>query len=238
MPRQPRYFLRDIPQHIVTRGVDRQATFFSPNDYVLYKNALLKNAERYGASVHAYVLMTNHVHLLLTPARERSIPQLILGLGRDYVQRINWKYDRTGTLWQGRYKSCLVQDDLYLLACQRYIELNPVRAGMVSDPADYQYSSYHSNALGKSDPLISQHSTYKNLGSSAETRRNYYRNMFDVETDRMHVDAIRTTTNTCRVLGNSEFTKQIETVLSRRVRPAKMGRPRKKPEGREKFTPR
>ena len=227
LPRQPRYFLPGIPQHVIARGVDRQATFFAPDDYALYKNALIKNADRYGCSIHAYVLMTNHVHLLLTPDSERSIPKAIQGMGRDYVQRINRQYNRTGTLWQGRYKSCLVQDELYLLQCQRYIELNPVRAGIVPDPSDYPHSSYCHNALGQHDPVISPHGSYIELSDTDSARRQHYRGLFESELNRELIDEIRKTTNACRVLGNTTFTKQIETMLNRRVRPAKIGRPRK-----------
>jgi len=227
MPRQPRYFLPGIPQHVITRGVDRQATFFENDDYALYKDALKRNADRYGCSIHAYVLMTNHVHLLLTPDSERSIPITMQGMGRDYVQRINERYGRTGTLWQGRYKACLVQDDLYLLHCQRYIELNPVRAGMVSDPADYPHSSYRRNALGSHDPVISPHTSYIELSDTDSVRRQHYRGLFESGLNRELIDEIRKTTNACRVLGNPTFTEQIETMLNRRVRPGKMGRPRK-----------
>lgn len=229
MPRQPRYFLPHIPQHIIMRGVDRQATFFQPDDYTLYLTALDENAGKYECAEHAYVLMTNHVHLLLTPGTERSIPQMIQGLGHDYVQRINRQYQRTGTLWQGRYKACLVQDDIYLLACQRYIELNPVRAGMIPDPARYPYSSYRHNALGEDDSIVSPHKTYSALGDSRAEIRKAYRRLFESELDRKLLDNIRNTTNACRVLGNAGFTDQIEAMLNRRVRPAKMGRPCKTP---------
>ncbi|MGI9232982.1 MAG: transposase [Woeseiaceae bacterium] len=229
MPRQPRYFLPDIPQHVIVRGVDRQATFFAPDDYALFKKVLLTNASIYGAAIHAYVLMTNHVHLLLTPFEKRSIPQTLQGLGRDYVQRINRQYGRSGTLWQGRYKASLVQDDLYLLNCQRYIELNPVRAGMVTDPALYPHSSYRRNALGAEDALISPHNIYEYLGSSDLIRHNRYRGLFNEELDKELVDDIRLATNACRVLGNDAFKDQIESMLKRRVRPAKIGRPPNKP---------
>jgi len=228
MPRQPRYFLPDIPQHIVMRGVDRQATFFAPDDFVLYKASLASNAAKVGCAIHAYVLMTNHVHLLLTPASAHSIPRLIQSLGRSYVQRINRRYNRTGTLWQGRYKACLLQDDKYLLQCQRYIELNPVRAGMVPDPSDYAYGSYRYNALGESDSLITPHRIYMGLGDNGEQRRHAYRGLFESTLDRKLIDKIRNSTNACRVLGNSRFTNQIEAMLERRVRPARLGRPPKK----------
>lgn len=229
MPRQPRYFIPGMPQHVITRGVDRRAVFFSPDDYVLFKKALLANAQKYGGAVHAYVLMTNHIHLLLTPIEKRSIPQILQGLGRDFVQRINRQYGRTGTLWQARYKASLVQDDLYLLHCQRYIELNPVRAGMVSDPADYEHSSYRHNALGAEDPIVSTHAVYDDLGLNDAKRRIRYRDLFKIELERELIDDIRWATNACRVLGNDAFKDQIESMLNRRVRPAKIGRPRKIP---------
>ena len=166
MPRQRRFFIRDIPQHVVIRGINRQATFFAPDDYELFLQALANESAKANCCVHAYVLMTNHVHLLLTPLKRRSIPALIQGLGRHYVQVINRRYRRTGTLWQGRYKACLVQADRYLLACQRYIELNPVRAGMVADPLEYPHSSYRVNAFGMRSSLVSPHETYLLLGSA------------------------------------------------------------------------
>ena len=226
MPRQPRYFLPGIPQHVIVRGVDRQATFFQEDDYALFRHALLINTARHGAAVHAYVLMTNHVHLLVTPEAKHSIPQLLQGLGREFVQRINRRYGRTGTLWEGRYKASLVDDDAYLLHCQRYIELNPVRAGMVSDPGHYKHSSYRHNALGKKDPIVSPHRIYSQLGTDCARLQNY-RKLFESELDRNLIDDIRKTTNACRVLGDDKFKDQIETMLKRRVRPRPIGRPRK-----------
>jgi len=226
MPRQPRYFLPGIPQHVIVRGVDRQATFFQQDDYELFKDALSVNANRYGVAIHAYVLMTNHVHVLATPEEKRSLPQLLQGLGRDYVQRINRQYARTGTLWQGRYKASLVQEDTYLLHCQRYIELNPVRAGMVPDPGSHPYSSYHCNALGVDDPIVSPHFIYTRLGTG-QARLENYRKLFESELDRNLVDDIRKTTNACRVLGGEKFKDQVEAMLKRSVRPKPIGRPRK-----------
>ena len=134
MPRQLRYFIPNIPQHVITRGVDRRAVFFHEHDYKLYLDALRQEAAKNRCLIHAYVLMTNHVHLLVTPQYERSLPLMMQAMGRSYVQRLNERYDRTGTLWEGRYKAGLVQHNRYLLACQRYIELNPVRAGIVLAP--------------------------------------------------------------------------------------------------------
>ena len=225
MPRQPRYFLPGYAQHVILRGVDRQATFFAPQDYRLFCRVLGKAASKHGCAIHAYVLMTNHVHLLLTPDSKRALPQVIQALGRSYVQTINRRYDRTGTLWQGRYKACLVQPGGRLLQCQRYIELNPVRAGMVTDPGDYPYSSYRSNALGRTDALLTPHDTYLDLQVDPATRLNLYRQQFGTELDSNVLTTIRETTNSCLVLGNDRFKDQIERLLNRSVRPKKGGRP-------------
>lgn len=175
MPRKSRMYLGGYPCHIVQRGVDRQATFFSEGDYLFYLKCLQGAAERYGVSVHAYVLMTNHVHLLMTPDSEDSISRVMQSLGRRYVQGINRQYARTGTLWESRHKSSLIDADVYLLACYRNIELNPVRARMCLHPGDYQWSSYRANALRDADPLIIQHRLFEEVGENPQSRRNVYR---------------------------------------------------------------
>ena len=227
MPRQPRYFIPGFPQHVLTRGVDRQATFFQPRDYRLYLESLTDAAAKYGCEIHAYVLMTNHVHLLLTPSSTYSLPRMMQAMGRSYVQRLNRSYERTGTLWEGRYKASLVQYDDYLLTCYRYIELNPVRAGMVTAPGEYPYSSYSSNALGKADPLVTPHPAYLELSTDAITRRRAYRRLFEDQLDVRTLTRVRKTTNACLVLGNDGFKDQIEAMLGRSVRHGKKGRPRK-----------
>lgn len=227
MPRQPRYFIPGYPQHVIQRGVDRQATFFQPRDYHRYMTVLADAARKYACRIHAYVLMTNHTHLLITPGKQESLPRVMQMIGREYVQSTNKLYGRTGTMWEGRYKACLVQDDQYLLACQRYIELNPVRSGMVSSPGQYPYSSYRHNALGSPDALVSPHSIYLELGDTGQARRENYRNLFLDQIDSDLIDQIRTETNSCRAVGNDRFKDQVEVMLGRSVRPAKMGRPRK-----------
>jgi putative transposase len=227
MPRQPRYFLPGFPQHVIQRGVDRQAVFFGPADYELYRHALAKSAEQCHCQVHAYVLMTNHTHLLITPWTRRSLPRLMQAMGRFYVQALNKKYKRTGPLWQGRYKASLVQDDLYLLTCQRYIELNPVRAGMVIAPGEYLYSSYARNAYGTEDDLITPHPIYESLAAEQWNRQAAYRQLFSTCIGPKQLEQLRATTNACLVLGNDRFKDQIEAVLGRSVRPGRGGRPRK-----------
>lgn len=227
MPRQQRYFIPDIPQHIITRGVDRQAVFFQNSDYLLYLDALRDSATRYQCQVHAYVLMTNHVHLLVTPEHERSVPSMMQAMGRNYVQRLNARYRRTGTLWEGRYKASLVQSNRYLLACQRYIELNPVRAGMTAGPGEYPFSSYAYHAYGKTNPVITPHAMYLELAKDSSDRRKAYRSLFVDVLEESLLKRIRHNTDACSVIGNDRFKKQISAMLHREVPTGKRGRPRR-----------
>jgi putative transposase len=152
MPRRPRVHLDGVPLHIVQRGHNREPCFFADDDYLSYLHWLGEALAETRSALHAYVLMTNHVHLLLTPKNAEAVPKLIISLGRRYVQYVNRTYRRTGTLWDSRYKSSLVQAETYLLSAQRYIELNPVRAAMVADPAHYRWTSYRTNALVSKPP--------------------------------------------------------------------------------------
>jgi putative transposase len=178
MPRRPRIHLDGIPLHIVQRGHNRGACFFDDQDRHAYLGWLHEALQREYCHLHAYVLMTNHVHLLLTPERGSSVPRLIVSVGRRYVQYINHTYKRSGTLWDGRYKSFLVQAETYLLLCQRYIELNPVRAGMVSDPGGYPWSSYRANALGQANAMLSPHALFFALATDDARRGEVYRDLF------------------------------------------------------------
>ncbi len=227
MPRPPRYFIPDIPQHVIQRGVDQQAVFFESGDYKLYLRTLGKAANQYDCQIHAYVLMTNHTHLLVTPGRERSIPLVMQAIGRSYVQLLNNKYERTGTLWEGRYKASLVQSDAYLMACHKYIELNPVRAGLASTPGEYPYSSFAHNAWGICDALLTPHAVYESLAQTSDERRVAYRSLFHDSIAPDLLATIRDTTNACLVLGTDCFRDQIEAMLGRSVRHRKNGRPRK-----------
>ncbi|PTR10619.1 REP element-mobilizing transposase RayT [Nitrosospira sp. Nsp5] len=154
MPRRARLVLPNIPLHIIQRGNNRQACFFADEDYSVYLDWLAEHASKTGCQVHAYVLMTNHVHLLISADGVEAPGLLMKVLGQCYVQYVNRTYQRSGTLWEGRFRSCLIQDEIYLLACQRYIELNPVRAGMVAHPTEYRWSSYRANAQGEVDALV------------------------------------------------------------------------------------
>jgi len=227
MPRRPRLAIPGIPWHIIQRGNNRGACFYAEDDYRYYLQTLTEQAEHYGCAIHAYVLMTNHVHLLLTPSETDSASQLMKHVGQRYVQYINRTYRRTGTLWEGRFRSCLVQEENYVLTCYRYIELNPVRAGMVKEPSEYPWSSYRTNALGEANDMISPHWLYTGLGKEAATRQQAYRDLFKGQLDSRVVDTIREATNGNFALGNDQFKEEIEQMLQRRARPGIPGRPRK-----------
>ncbi len=227
MARKLRFNLAEIPQHIVQRGNNRQASFFSEDDYRFYLDCLDEASIKYGCTVHAYVLMTNHVHLLVTPRAPDSVSRTMQSVGRRYVQYVNYHYKRSGTLWEGRHKASLVQTEKYLLTCYRYIELNPVRANMVSRPDEYPWSSYRANAQGAEDRLLRAHTEYLALGTTPEERQNAYRELFYSQLDTETLGELRKAVNQGLVTGSDRFTEEIETMLDRRVRPAKRGRPLK-----------
>jgi len=164
MPRKPRFFIPGQPQHIVVRGHSREPIMTRLDDFRFMYQCLLCAMAKHGVAVHAWVLMHNHMHLLLTPPRAESLAKAMQSVGRRYARYFNRCYLRSGSLWEGRYKSALVATDDYLISCYRYIELNPVRAGMVQKPEEYPYSSYHANALGKPDKLISTHPLFPATG--------------------------------------------------------------------------
>ena len=225
MPRRARISMPGVPWHIIQRGNNRSVCFYAEEDYRLYLDHLKEQADKYGCVVHAYVLMTNHVHLLLTPEKENSAALLMKNLGQRYVQYINRTYRRSGTLWEGRFRSCLTQTEDYVLACYRYIELNPVRANMVNHPRAYPWSSYRCNAEGKASDLIIPHDQYMQLDREDENRRAAYRSLFKAHVGDID-NQIRTATNGNYVLGNSRFQEQIAHALGRRVTKSKAGRPK------------
>ena len=227
MPRKPRFILPGQPQHVIIRGVNREPIFYNDSDYRYYLTQLQAAIERHECTLHAYVLMTNHVHLLITPTAEHSIGKTIQMLGRYYVQYFNEKYGRTGTLWEGRYKSALIDTEQYLLICHRYIELNPVRASMVDHPARYPWSSYRCNAVGHANPIITFHDQYKALGKTGEERQRIYRALFKTHISEKQLDEIRQTANSEWVLGSDHFKRQIEYKLQRQVTPLPRGGDRK-----------
>jgi putative transposase len=231
MPRRARIVAAGFPMHVILRGIDRSAVFFADADYRFFLECLGTAAGDQGVAVHAYVLMTNHVHLLLTPKAAEDIPRLIIALGRRFVQYINKTYRRTGTLWDSRYKSSLIQTDTYLLRCQRYIELNPVRADMVRDPGEYPWSSYRANGLGASDPLLSSHALYLELGDAPEARQAAYRELFRTGLDDAALSELRVAIQQSQPIGSERFLQQIEQMTGQRREARPRGRPRLGPDG-------
>lgn len=227
MPRRPRLTLPNVPLHLIQRGNNRQACFIADEDCYFYLDWLGEYAGKTGACIHAYVLMTNHVHLLVSAEQGGAVGDLMKALGQRYAQYFNKTYRRSGTLWEGRYRSCLTQVETYLLACQRYIELNPVRAAMVEHPGDYRWSSYRANAQGEDNPLITPHELYQSLGHDGPTRQGAYRELFRHELEPGMVDHIRHATNGNYALGSSRFGEQIAATLKQRAVPGKAGRPKK-----------
>ena len=224
MPRLPRVTPIGIPVHIIQRGNNHQACYGSEEDMIAFTGWLKEYAKKYSVEIHAWVLMTNHVHLLCTPREHGGISQMMQSLGRKYVRYFNFQYKRTGTLWDGRYKSCLVQTERYLLEVYRYIELNPVRANMVGDPGDYAWSSYQINALGKESELCTPHTEYLQLGRTKKNRMKNYRSLFLHHVDDQLLEEIRQSTNKGMALGNERFKDELERLTGRRQSPLKVGR--------------
>ena len=227
MPRKPRFYMPGVPVHVVQRGNNRAAIFFDESDYTEYLGWLKESLARYGCRLHAYVLMTNHVHLLVSPDEKDSISKMMQYVGRRYVPYINQKYNRSGTLWEGRYKSNLIQEELYLLACMRYIELNPVRANMVRNASEYRWSSYHFNAIGQDDELVSEHKIYLSLGRDKKARVHAYRSLFQAHMPDDVTKEIRDAWHSGTPLVNDRFKEQIEKSLKTKLGYARRGRPKK-----------
>lgn len=223
MPRKPRYVLPGRPQHVIQRGNNRCPIFIADEDYGCFRHYLQKACSRHNCHIHAYVFMTNHIHLLITPNSQDSIARTMQSVGRRYVQYFNTTYQRTGTLWEGRYKSTLIDSEDYLFTCSRYIELNPVRAKRVSHPGEYQWSSYHANALGKNDSLVQPHQRYLDLDKNTSARQAAYRDLFRAHIDEKTLTEIRHATQKGWVLGNDRFKDEIEHLLKRRARPLSRG---------------
>lgn len=229
MPRRPRINTPDIPQHVVQRGINREPCFFAEEDFHCYLHWLQKSAADWHCAIHAYVLMTNHVHLLVTPNRPDGVAKMMQSIGRRYVQYINRSYKRTGTLWEGRFKSSLVQAEQYMLTCMCYIELNPVRANMVNDPAQYRWSSYRYNGLGVADERITPHPLYLALDKDAADRQATYRALFRHELDAEALADIRLALSQGQPLGSERFSEMMCAAVGVRRTHKKPGRPKAKP---------
>lgn len=227
MPRKNRVYVPEMPYHIVQRGNNREACFYCDDDYQLYLELLGDYSDRYKVSVHAYILMTNHIHLLVTPAYADSVSRMMQSLASRYAFFMNKLHKRSGTVWEGRHKSSVVDAADYLLKCYRYIELNPVRANMVSRPEEYRWSSYGVNAWGDKSNYLSHHSEYLNLGTDSEERCLAYRELFRHQLDKNDLHAIRQAAYYSHPLGDSRFVEQIERYSGKAVGYAKRGRPKK-----------
>jgi putative transposase len=224
MSRRSRLVFPDVPLHIIQRGNNRQACFSCTNDFVIYLHMLEQHAMQSACRIHAYVLMTNHVHLLLSPQDRSSASRLMKGLGQQYVQYFNRRHRRSGTLWEGRFRSCLVQDEQYFLVCQRYVELNPVRAAIVAAPGDYPWSSFQSNAFGRTGKVVSPHETYSRLGSTKAERNKNYRALFAEILPVEMVNRLRRASNGNFAFGDASFEQEMEEVAGRAVSPRLPGR--------------
>jgi putative transposase len=229
MPRRPRHYIPALPYHIVQRGNNREACFIEPENYQFYLELWSQSARLYGVKVHTYCLMTNHIHVLATPEKPESISTAMKVVGSRYAQYINLKYRRTGTLWEGRHRSSLVQSERYFLTCSRYIELNPVRAGMVRRPEEYQWSSYGVNAWGDSSWLM-PHEEYLKLGSDHQARTQAYRELFRHQVSEEDLSLMRKAAHYCQPVGDERFREQIESRYGIKAGQMKRGRPRRKGE--------
>jgi putative transposase len=233
MARLPRYVIPGQPQHIIQRGNNRQIVFKSDVDFQFFRDALVEAAGRSGLAIHAYVWMSNHIHLLATPTLEDSISKTFQSAGRKYVQYFNFTHKRSGTLWEGRYRATVVDTESYLLKLMRYIEMNPVRAGMVAHPRDYKWSSHRLHAYGEEDSntnwLIAP-DQYLSLARSDTERRVAYRSLFKTEASAEELQTIREASHKGWALGSEKFGREMEALSQRRAKPAARGRPRKSPE--------
>lgn len=227
MARLPRYFVKDVPLHIILRGNNREPIFANDEDCQFFKETLIDASQRHNLAIHAYIFMTNHVHMLASPGSEECAPKVMQSVGRRYVQYFNYRYHRTGTLWEGRYRATVVEAERYLFECMRYIELNPVRANMIRHPRDYAWSSYRANAEGKADALVTPHRLYRSLGRDESARRSAYRALVKEPLSAESLDTIRNRTNKGWALGGKRFQAKIERLAERRPGPLAKGRPKK-----------
>ncbi|MCJ8312680.1 MAG: transposase [Saccharospirillaceae bacterium] len=219
MPRQPRINIPDIAQHIIQRGNNKEPCFYNADDYAVYLAKMEEYAAKFEVEIHAFVLMPNHVHMLLTPKLESAISKFMQALGRYYVQYINRTYGRSGTLWEGRYRATVVGTDAYFLQVSRYIELNPVRSKIVLKPSDYPWSSYQHNAMDNHIDMIIAHHSYLSLGKNTGDRKFTYCHFVNLTMPTSIVNLIRNSTNKSWAIGDEAFITQIEQQLSRRLSP-------------------
>lgn len=227
MARLPRLCAPGHPHHVIQRGNNRQDVFRDADDCERYLALLSEAASNCGVAVHAYVLMTNHVHLLLTPDDDSGLSRLMQAVGRRYVLWFNKRHARTGTLWEGRFRSSVIESERYLFACSRYIELNPVRAGLVAEPADYRWSSYRHHIGLQPDSLIREHPLIWSLGNTPFERQVAYRRLFDQPGAAQEADALRAGVQGGWAVGTGAFVAAIGQQAGRRPMRSQAGRPPK-----------
>ena len=211
--RLPRIILPGVPLHIYQRGNNRGCCFRCDIDRKFYLSRLKRYSVEYKVAIHSYVLMTNHIHLLVTPESKAATASMMKALGVSYVRYFNNKYERTGTLWEGRFKASLVDSDNYFLTVSCYIEMNPVRAKMVRQPSQYKWSSFNVNGLGASTTLLKQHQVYVGLGDCQQTRLERYRALFPKGTVDEGVEAVRNALAKGAILGDEAFKSTVESQL-------------------------
>jgi putative transposase len=229
MARLPRYIIPGQPQHIIQRGNNRQAIFKTDDDYAFFRDAVIEASTKHDLAVHAYVWMTNHIHLLATPGAADSISKVFQSVGRKYVQYFNHTHKRSGTLWEGRFRATVVDSEQYLLTVMRYIELNPVRADVVAHPRDYPWSSYARNAdgaAGKNAAWLVPQREYQRLGRTSQERQGAYRQLFKASLPKDDLKAIRDSTHKGWALGGRRFIEKIEALGERRAASMGVGRPK------------
>ncbi len=225
MARLPRLTLPDYPHHVIQRGNNRQPIFASPADYQRLLDLLEENAKKFAVAIHAYVLMSNHMHLLATPQTAEGLPLMMQALGRSYVRYFNATQQRSGTLWEGRYKSTLIQSERYLLACMAYIDLNPVRAGIAARAQDYPWSS-HGHHIGlRCDRLITSHALFWELGNTPFAREAAYAEMVQAGINPVQQAALTDATLRGWALGEADFVANLQKRTQRRVSKGAAGRP-------------
>lgn len=225
MARLPRLTVPGYPHHIIQRGNNRQPIFATNADYELLLALIDEHARKQHVAIHSYVLMTNHFHLLATPETAEGIPQMMQAVGRRYVRTYNLRHARTGTLWEGRYRSTLVQAERYLLACMVYIDLNPVRAGMVADPAEYAWSSYRYYIGARSDRIITPHPLYWELGNTPFAREQAYGALVQAGIPEEHKRALTDSALRGWALGDPDYVTELQKRTARRVARGQAGRP-------------
>ena len=225
MARLPRLTLPGYPHHIIQRGNNRQAIFNTVADYQYLLNLIAENAQKFGVNIHSYVLMTNHFHLLATPDTATAIPQMMQAVGRRYVRYFNDLHKRTGTLWEGRYRSTLIQTERYLMACMAYIDLNPVRAGLTSMARDYPWSSHGFYAGLRSDSLITPHALVWELANTPFGREAAYCELVNAGISSSQQDILTRSVLAGWALGERDFIEDLQKKTERRVNQVKAGRP-------------